>query len=689
MAQLANQVGLGLASRGKISEVVAWGETARRKGLDSIWMHDSLYERDAVTYASALANQVKDIRIALGALSSYTRHPVLTAMTISALDEAAPNRIILGLGTALPLRLAQMGIPYNPDAGVESVSKAIDTLRTLWRGERIPSAAPNLPPIQPMFPPVHHVPIYIAAYRTPFLKLAGAKADGYLARPCESIPNLARLLPKLRAAAVEAGRAPDAVRVAGYLLTHVDKSRREALNRAKREPFVIYMMSVLSDLSLRQAGFDKELRDKIAAAWRAEDYHTAAQLIPDEMLDAFMLVGTRDEVAAAAAQFHAAGMDLPLLQPVLQEEEQVSEVLEAAVIYGSSAVRRPAAVPGAVPDAIELGASRAATAASAPADLEAVRTRLADDRLSLPERVWRRASAYYEIARPFSLSASSVPVLAAGALSWINGLFDPTLFIAALIGALCLHIGTNITNEIFDVRNGVDTITSHSASQAILKGRVREREAFVLVGVFFAIASAIGLYLIYVRGWPVIAFGLVGLAAGYGYTAPPLQYKYRALGLPLVFTMFGPLMVVGAYYVITNSFSWQAIIVSIPVGLLVAAILHGNEWRDISDDKRYGIGTLSSWMGSSRAFRLYITLIVAAYIALAAAVLVGGLPTTALLAMFSLPLFVRAIRSAELGAMGQQRAIAMIDLETAQLQAAFGFLLVLGLALAALPFLAH
>ena len=674
MTELARQVGFGLASRGKLSEVVEWADWARRKGLHSIWMHDSLFERDAVTYASALANRVPEIRIALGALSSYTRHPVLTAMTISALDEAAPNRIILGLGTALPLRLAQMGIPYNPDAGVESVSKAIDTMRTMWAGQRIPSATPNLPPIQPMFPPVHHVPIYIAAYRTPFLKLAGAKADGYLARPCESVPNLKRLLPKLQQAALDAGRDADAISVAGYLLTHVDKSRREALNRAKREPFVIYMMSVLSDFSLQQAGFDAELRNKIAAAWRAEDYHTAAQLIPDAMLDAFMLVGTRDEVAEGAQRFHEAGMNLPIIQPVLQEEEQVKAVLDAAEIYGSLAIRE-ARSTNRQGEAITVGAGVPSSVAQ-PASLD-------NDRLSLPEKMWRRLSAYYEIARPFSLSASSVPVLAAGALAWMDGMFDWTLFLASLIGAICLHIGTNITNEIFDVRNGVDTITSPRASQAILKGRVTEREAFVLVATFFAIAALIGVYLLTVRGLPILLFGIVGLIAGYMYTAPPLEYKYRAAGLPLVFLMFGPLMTLGAYFAITGAFSWEALIVSVPVGLLVTAILHGNEWRDIADDKRYGIGTLSSWMGSKRAYRVYVGLIVSAYIALTIAVLFGWLPTETLLAMLSLPLFVRAIRNAELGVLGQQRAIAMIDLQTAQLQALFGFLLVAGLLVAA------
>lgn len=673
MAELARPVGFGLASRGKISEVVEWAEWARRKGLHSIWLHDSLFERDAVTYASAVANQVKEIRIALGALSSYTRHPVLTAMTISALDESAPGRIILGLGTALPLRLAQMGIPYHPEAGVESVGTAIDTLRTLWKGGRIPSATPNLPPIQPMFAPVHHVPIYIAAYRTPFLKLAGMKADGYLARPCESIPNLKRLLPKLREAAIQAGREQDAVNVAGYLLTHVDKSRREALNRAKREPFVIYMMSVLSDFSLHQAGFEIDLRNKISASWRAEDYHTAAQLIPDEMLDSFMLVGTREEVAEGAERFHEAGMNLPLLQPVLQEEDQVKQVLESAALYGASA--KSPAVPQTINTTNNLSQEPITVS---------IQAKLDQDRLSLPEKVWRRLSAYYEIARPFSLSASSVPVLAVGALAWLDGKFDTSLFISSLVGAVCLHIGTNITNEIYDVRNGVDAITSPRASQAVLKGRVTEREAFILVGSFFAIASLLGIYLIAQRGLPIILLGVLGLLAGYSYTAPPLEYKYRAIGLPLVFLMFGPLMTLGSYYAITGAVSWQALIVSVPVGLLVTAILHGNEWRDIADDKRYGIGTLSSWMGSKRAYLLYVSLIVAAYLALTAAVLFGWLPTTTLLAMLSLPLFVRAIKNAELGVMGQQRAIAMIDLQTAQLQALFGLLLVIGLVWAAL-----
>src|SRR5439155_1094908 len=185
-------------------------------------------------YASAVASQVPELGVGLGALNPFTRHPVLIAMTVSALDEMAPGRIRLGLGSALPLRLGQMGIPYAPDDAATRTVSTIETLRTLWKGERVPPGKPGLPPLQPMFAPVHRVPIYVAGYRSPMMVVAGEKGDGYIARPAESIPGLRKLLRVMDRAARAAGRDPDAIDVAGYLLTFVDETRRDALNRAKR-----------------------------------------------------------------------------------------------------------------------------------------------------------------------------------------------------------------------------------------------------------------------------------------------------------------------------------------------------------------------------------------------------------------------------------------------------------------------
>jgi 1,4-dihydroxy-2-naphthoate octaprenyltransferase len=679
MRTLTRPIGLGLAARGDPEDVVDWSRRARDTGLESVWIHDSYFERDAVSFAAVVAAGLaqdgeSSFRLALGAVNPNTRHPVVLAMTGSALDELLPGRIVMGMGTGLPLRLKQMGIPYEPAAAVEGVSRAIDQLRALWAGERLPSATDGLPPIQPMFAPAHRIPIVIAAYRREFVALAGQKADGYLARPAESIPSLRGILGRLRTAATDAGRDPDSLETAGYLLSLVDKTRREALNRAKREPFVIYMMSVLSDVSLRRAGFETALRDQIAAAWRAEDFTLAGSLIPDELLDAFMLCGTREDVAEKALAFHdETGLGLPLLQPVLQEERQIDELLAAATIYAE------------LPSETSAGAIERVPSVGAAGEPQPVARSLADDRrLGGFERVRRRVGATWEILRPFAYTASVIPVLAGGALAAVDGLFDWLPFLAALVGAVLLHSGTNVVNEIYDVRQGIDTIASPRASHALVKGRMSERQAFAVAFGAFAFAVVIGLYLVVLRGPTIIALGLLGLIGGYGYTAPPLQYKYHALGVPLVFVLMGPFMVAGTYFAITGTWAPQAFVLSVPVGLLVAAILHGNEWRDISEDTRAGIVTLSSRIGREWAHYSYVALVLGAYITLGLSVAFGLLPPATLVAILSLPFLAQVVRSAELGATGQARAIAMIDLQTARLHLAFGALLVAGILLSGL-----
>jgi 1,4-dihydroxy-2-naphthoate octaprenyltransferase len=695
MRTLARPIGLGLAARGDPADVLDWARRARDAGLESLWIHDSYFERDAVTFVTTVVDGLardgdrdeSGFRVALGAVNPFTRHPVVLAMTGSALDEILPGRIVMGLGTGLPLRLKQMGIPYEPDAAVERVSTAMDQLRALWAGERLPSATPGLPPIQPMFPPAHRIPLVIAAYRSAFVELAGQKADGYLARPAESIPSLRGILERLRASATAAGRDPASLETAGYLLSLVDRTRREALNRAKREPFVIYMMSVLSDVSLRRAGFEGELRDRIAAAWRAEDYTLAGNLIPDELLDAFMLCGTREDVAAKALAFHVeTGLGLPLLQPVLQEERQIDELIAAATIYAELPLAARWVAPAGDANEGDAAAGNvpagAVPAGAVPAGASGSGSLADDRRLGLVEAVRRRLGATWEILRPFAYTASVIPVLAGAALAGLDERFAWLPFLAALAGAVLLHSGTNIVNEIYDVRQGIDTIVSPRASHAIVKGRMTERAAFTVAGLAFALAVAIGVYLLVLRGPAIVVLGLLGLVGGWGYTAPPLQLKYRALGVPLVFVLMGPLMVVGSYFAVTGLWSLVAVVLSIPVGLLVAAILHGNEWRDISEDTRAGIVTLSSRIGREWAHYGYVGLVLGAYISLGLSVAFSLLPPPTLLAIVSLPFLAQVVRSAELGATGQARAIAMIDLQTARLHLAFGAFLVIGLLLA-------
>ncbi|MGI8825469.1 MAG: LLM class flavin-dependent oxidoreductase [Chloroflexota bacterium] len=659
MLESGRRIGLGLAARGDVREMVAHALRAEHLGFESVWVHDSYFERDPISYLASIAGAAHAIRVGAGALNPYTRHPVVLAMTGSSLDDLAPGRFSMALGSGLPLRLDQMNISHGDT--VAEVSKAIDLLRTLWAGERV-ILNPSVPPLQPMFQPPHRIPLYIAGYQGRFLDLCGEKADGYLARPAESLPALRSMKERVRRSAEAHGRSLDAVEFAGYVLALVGDTRRDALNRAKREPFVIYMMSVLSNISLKRAGFPPELRDEIASAWRAEDYHTAGGLIPDELLDAFLACGTREDVARKALEYHEACLDVPLIQPILQEEEQVEAVLEAGVLYATDG---------------RLSASRTASSTGA----KPVRG-LGAPPTPAARRALRRLEAWYEIIRPFSFTASSIPILAGIALAWTGGHFFWWLAVLTLLAGLALHAGTNVVNEIYDVRQGIDKITSPRASHALVKGALTERDAFVLAGVAFTLAALIGVVLLAVRGWPMLAFGLVGLAGGYSYTGPPFQYKFHALGVPLVFLLMGPLMVLGSYYTVSGALSWAPLVASLPIGLLVAAILHANEWRDISEDARAGISTLSARIGAPAAHYVYVGLITGAYVVTGAAAIGRLLPVTTLLVLLSLPVFVWVLRASELGATGQVRALSMIDLKTARLHMTFGALLVLGLAMA-------
>ena len=653
MAELGRRVGIGLAARGDVRDTAAWARRAEDLGLESIWVHDSYFERDPITYLSAIGMETRRIGLGAGALNPYTRHPVVVAMTMSALDDLAPRRVTLALGSGLPLRLSQMAIPY--DDTVARVSEAIDQIRRLWSGQPL-KLNEKVPPLQPMFQPPHRIPIYIAAYRTPFLDLCGEKADGYLARPAESLPAFQKMRARVLESATAHGRSAGDIDFRGYLLCLFDSSRQEALNRAKREPFVIYMISVLSDISMKRAGFDPALRTQIATAWRAEDYHRAGELIPDELLDAFILCGTVKEVAARATAYHDAGMDVPLLQPILQETAQVEAVLDAAVAYASLQTSPPV--------------GEGMVGASLP-------TRAGEGRVGAG--IVRRLAGAWEVVRPFSFTASLLPVSVGGAIALSQGRMHWLLFIAALLGALGLHIGTNVINEIYDVRHGIDSITSPRMSMAILKGRISERDAFVVAWSGFILALLMGIFLLVQRGWPIVLLGLIGFIGGYFYTAPPFQYKYRALGLPLVFLLMGPLMVAGSYYAVTGRFDPNLLIVSLPVGLLVTAILHGNEWRDVAEDTRHGFTTFSAQVGREAAHWVYVMLVLGAYVAVGLAVMIGALPKLALLTLFSLPLMALILRDAERGAEGHLRAIAMIDLMTARLHGAFGVLLLVGL----------
>ncbi len=291
-------------------------------------------------------------------------------------------------------------------------------------------------------------------------------------------------------------------------------------------------------------------------------------------------------------------------------------------------------------------------------------------------QVWLRAS------RPFSLTAAFIPVTLGTVLAWREGYFNLLFYLLAVTVGIMLQIGTNLVNTNYDYINGVDTTASSGDSNPILVMGWLSPPAVIKGGYLaFALAALSGLYLVFLRGWPLLLLGLVGVLGGYGYTARPLAYKYRGLGVPLVFILMGPLMVLGGYVVQTGYWQWTPVLVSLPVGFLVAGIMHGNDLRDVETDRLAAVKTWSHIMGD-KSEHCYYFLILGAYLSTILLVVGGLLPWPALLPLVLLQQGIKLTRMVRGGFRGNPALLGPIEPLTANLHLKYGMLFIIGLLLA-------
>ena len=292
--------------------------------------------------------------------------------------------------------------------------------------------------------------------------------------------------------------------------------------------------------------------------------------------------------------------------------------------------------------------------------------------------------AYFKAIRAFAFPASIVPVVVGATLAAGAGGARWALLPLVLIGSMLLHAGTNLVNEYFDFIKGVDRPGADSSGHVLVEGLLPARNVLAAGLIVLATGAAVGGVLAWVCGWPVLWLTLIGLAGGYFYTAGPVGYKYLAMGDALVFLLMGPLMVLGCYFVLVGRFTWPALLVSLPVGCLVAAILSGNNLRDIGYDRQAKVRTLENVLGLRGAKAVYCGLVIAAHVlvaAMAAAKLVGP---WVLLVFLALPPAARNMRAVLRARADRTSEIATIDVRTAQHHLMFGVLLSVGLVLSAL-----
>ncbi len=282
-------------------------------------------------------------------------------------------------------------------------------------------------------------------------------------------------------------------------------------------------------------------------------------------------------------------------------------------------------------------------------------------------------------ARPRTLPAAVAPVLVGTALAISHDEFRPLAFVAALIGSVFIQIGTNLSNDYSDARRGADTEDRLGPVRVTAGGLMPPRRVLVGTYVAFGIAVAAGLYLALVAGWELLLVGAASIAAGVLYTGGPRPYGYEGLGELFVFLFFGLVAVVGSYYVQAEELPWEAFALSVPVGLLAAAILVVNNVRDVDTDRRAGKRTLAVKLGAGRARTLFSIMLALAYVAPIAIALAGGLSWWTALPLISLPLAMPVWRTVRTRSDGPSLNAALAG--TGRLLAVFSLLLSAGILL--------
>lgn len=289
--------------------------------------------------------------------------------------------------------------------------------------------------------------------------------------------------------------------------------------------------------------------------------------------------------------------------------------------------------------------------------------------------------AWFLAMRPWSFTAAFVPVALGTSLAWQHGFFNPLLFFLTAVGAIAIQAGTNFINTYGDYCTGVDTVESAHTCPQLVTGAMRPSDMKTAGLLAFSFAAGIGLLLAYWRGWEILAIGLTGIIGGYTYTAGPTPYKYRGLGSLFVFFLMGPMMAWPAWFIQTGQYSWLPVWASLPVGFLVAAILNGNDVRDIQHDQSAGIITPPTKLGLARGLRIQRLLYLAAYFSLILLVSISLLPLTALLPFLLLPLLFKSFKAIDLAAAGEQKELLLLEAGAAGFHFQFGILLTIGISL--------
>ena len=260
------------------------------------------------------------------------------------------------------------------------------------------------------------------------------------------------------------------------------------------------------------------------------------------------------------------------------------------------------------------------------------------------EKIESKGNIWVLAARPKTLPAAAAPVIVGSAFAFKDGSFKLLPALAALIAALLLQIGANLANDMFDYYKGADTVGRLGPQRVTQAGLLTSKEVLAGMWIVFGLAAILGIYLYLNAGWPVLMIGVLAILAAVAYTGGPIPLGYYGLGDLTVFIFFGLAAVAGTYYVQANRVTIPVIWASIPMGLLITAILVVNNLRDINTDSQAGKRTLAVRIGIQGTRTEYLLCILLSYIVPGVMWGLGMVSLWTALVLISVPLAISLVR---------------------------------------------
>ncbi|WP_435372004.1 1,4-dihydroxy-2-naphthoate polyprenyltransferase [Sporosarcina luteola] len=287
---------------------------------------------------------------------------------------------------------------------------------------------------------------------------------------------------------------------------------------------------------------------------------------------------------------------------------------------------------------------------------------------------WR---IWWQLTRPHTLTAAFAPVFLGTMIALTHGKLHFPLFFAMLIASLFIQMATNMFNEYYDFKRGLDNENSVGIGGTIVRNGVQPRTVLTIALALYAVSVLIGIYICMETSWMLALVGGISMLIGYLYTGGPLPIAYTPFGELVSGVVMGMLLILIAFYIQTGAVTTDAVLISIPSMLLVAAIMMANNIRDLEGDKEGGRKTLAILVGRSNAITILASFFIVSYCWIIILMALGYLTPWALLVFLSVRKPIHAIATFRTHLLPLQVMPAMKD--TAVTNTLFGLLLGIGI----------